>query len=143
MVFLKLNKNDMPQAINLIAQSGLSTEDLNQKNQMLFALKDNKDMVATCGLELYDKVALLRSFAVIESHRNTGLGKQIYSEILQEAVNLRIETLYLLTTTAEKFFTRHAWSAIKREMMPESIKLSKEFSSICPSSAVCMYINLK
>lgn len=49
-----------------------------------------------------------------------------------------VEEVYLLTTTAEGFFARLGYERVEREGAPESIRGTKEFSSICPSSAVLM-----
>ncbi len=49
-----------------------------------------------------------------------------------------IEALVLLTETAEAFFTRHGYLVIERESVPDEIKQSAEFQSLCPDSAICM-----
>jgi len=44
----------------------------------------------------------------------------------------------LLTTTADGFFQKQGWKVIHRNEVPEKIKTSTEFASICPSTAICM-----
>ena len=44
----------------------------------------------------------------------------------------------LLTETAEKFFRAIGYEVIDRRHVPEEIKQSAEFRSLCPASAVCM-----
>jgi amino-acid N-acetyltransferase len=44
----------------------------------------------------------------------------------------------LLTQTAEAFFERHGYQVADRDHVPDEIKQSAEFQSLCPSSAICM-----
>lgn len=141
--FSEVAEKDKQKAIELIKDSGLPVEDIYQENLVIYALKESGSIVATCALEIYGREALLRSFAVEDSKRGSGLGSQIYLETLKMASKREIECLYLLTTTAEGFFVKKGWSHADRNVVPESIKASKEFSSICPISAVCMMLNLK
>ncbi len=56
----------------------------------------------------------------------------------QEARTRSVEVLVLLTETTEAFFKRHGFAIIEREYVPDEIKKSAEFQSLCPASAVCM-----
>jgi amino-acid N-acetyltransferase len=44
----------------------------------------------------------------------------------------------LLTTTAEDFFRALGYARIARELAPEAIRTTREFSSLCPASSVVM-----
>ncbi len=46
--------------------------------------------------------------------------------------------LYLLTTTAKDFFNKEGYIVVNRDEVPEPIKNSSEFSSVCPSTAIVM-----
>jgi amino-acid N-acetyltransferase len=46
--------------------------------------------------------------------------------------------VFLLTTTAEKFFPRFGFEQIAREDVPPSVQASVEFTSACPTSAIVM-----
>ena len=50
-----------------------------------------------------------------------------------------IDDLYLLTTTAEKYFLKFGFNKIEKISAPELIKQTEEFKSICPESAVFMH----
>src|SRR5919198_5970916 len=56
------------------------------------------------GIELYGNVGLLRSLAVDESTRGRGCGKRLVTEAELHAARNGVQSLYLLTTTAENFF---------------------------------------
>ena len=75
-------------------------------------------------------------------YQNSGLGKRIYNQILENARHQNITELYLLTETAERFFTAMGFEKISREIVDEQVKTSEEFRSVCPDTAVCMRLKL-
>jgi amino-acid N-acetyltransferase len=46
--------------------------------------------------------------------------------------------LVLLTQTAEPFFARLGYSVVDRVYVPDEVKASAEFRSLCPAAATCM-----
>jgi amino-acid N-acetyltransferase len=56
-------------------------------------------LVACAGLEVYGGSGLLRSVAVLPELRREGLGRVLVSELLDRARELRLDAVYLLTTT--------------------------------------------
>ncbi|MEQ8534295.1 MAG: tyrosine protein phosphatase, partial [Imperialibacter sp.] len=56
-----------------------------------------------------------------------------------DAARNGITELYLLTTTASKFFERIGYKVADRNTAPDAIKNTSEFSDLCPSSAVFMH----
>lgn len=99
---------------------------------------EHKNLIGSGGLELYGKHALLRSLAINENHRGKNLGKQLVDNLIAKAKSLEIETLFLLTETASKFFEGKGFQTIDRSEVPEAVKNSSEFSAVCPASAACM-----
>ena len=53
-----------------------------------------------------------------------------------------IQQFYLLTTTADGFFRKLGWTVTVRKEAPLEIGQSKEFISICPSTATHMKYTL-
>jgi len=46
--------------------------------------------------------------------------------------------IYLLTTTAERFFARAGYESVPRNDAPSAIRETSEFATICPASAALM-----
>lgn len=90
------------------------------------------------GMEPFGSVALLRSFAVVTSKRCSGLGSELLLQLEQYAKEKGIRSMYLLTTTAKSYFEKHGYCVIAREVAPEAIRNTTEFTSVCPTSAVLM-----
>jgi amino-acid N-acetyltransferase len=70
--------------------------------------------------------------------RSRGIGKQLVSHAENEARALGVSNMYLLTTTAEPFFSSLGYVKADREQAPEGIRATREFSSICPASSAFM-----
>jgi len=95
-------------------------------------------LVACGGLELYGSVALVRSVAVAEQHRGKGLGQDVAMRLCASALDEGVETLVLLTDTAESYFRRLGFKTVQRTELPEAIMVSAEFRGACPASATAM-----
>ena len=100
--------------------------------------EDGGRVVGAIGLELFGADALLRSAVVDASVRGTGLGAQLVHGIIGEAGRRGVGTLWLLTTTAERWFPRFGFAAASRDDVPPSVKASAEFRGACPDSAFVM-----
>ena len=50
--------------------------------------------------------------------------------------------IYLLTTTAARYFERLGYHTVSRDDAPECIRFTKEFSCLCPSSSAFMLKDL-
>jgi amino-acid N-acetyltransferase len=96
------------------------------------------EVVGSAALEVYADGALLRSVAVDPGEQGTGLGRRITEAAIARALALGVPALYLLTTTAERFFPKFGFSQIDRRDVPASVQQSVEFLSACPASAVVM-----
>lgn len=99
-------------------------------------------MLCVGGFEQYGKVALLRSMAVEDYQRGTGIGQQLLESVRALARGQGVAELYLLTTTAANFFGRHGFSVIARAETPLALQASREFQGVCPASATAMVAKL-
>lgn len=122
-----------------LLQAGLPDSDLRGGHSVaLFANRQSAQANAFIGLEAYGKTGLLRSLVVLESARGQGWGRSMVAALEAHARTLGITELYLLTTTAEAFFTQLGYCACHRSQVPEVIRNSRQFSALCPSSALVM-----
>lgn len=123
----------------LLTESQLPTADLSHTNMEHFlAWGTTHQLNGVVGLEIYGPVALLRSLAVAPACRGEGCGKALVAEAERYAQAKGVKELYLLTTTAERFFERLGYRHSLREDAPAAIRETEEFSTLCPSSSACM-----
>ena len=99
-------------------------------------------LVGCAGVELYDEAGLLRSVAVAPAVRSRGLGERLTRDRIAHARVMRLDSLWLLTTTAPTYFSRLGFAPIDRSAAPMSLQRSAEFAEVCPASASCMRLQL-
>ena len=95
-------------------------------------------LIGSVGLEIYGESALLRSLAVHPDFQGTGLGTRLVNSIIELAKEKGITRLFLLTDTAEKYFVKKGFVVVTRDRVPEDMKQSIEFTTICTSSPSMM-----
>lgn len=136
-------QDDLIKINQLLKENNLPYEDINLNKIKIFVLNIDNEICGCIGLEIYSKVALLRSFVVNESHRNNGYGKLIVEYAQEFAIRKSINTIYLLTTTAKEYFSKFNFSIIDKNNVDNQIKTTTEFQSLCPCSAICLKKELK
>lgn len=123
-------------ATQLLAAAGLPTHDLTDLHcQSFFYLGPPTAPTGLVGLERFGEVALLRSLVVAPAGRFAGAGSTLLRHAEEQARAHGVRRLYLLTTTAEAFFTRRGYQATPREDAPAAIRTTREFAGICPASS--------
>jgi amino-acid N-acetyltransferase len=126
----------------LLEGSGLPTTDLAVAQPEFAVVREGGAVVAAGALQLCGTCALLRSVVVAPHRRGGGLGQAIVAELERLARARRVSQLFLLTQTASGFFAGLGYRASERSAAPPEVQASKEFRSLCPSSAICMAKNL-
>ena len=123
----------------LLAQAMLPTADLSPGHlEHFFACGPAEAPKGVVGLELYGKVALLRSLAVSIERRGNGYAKALIDHAERYAQCEGVREVYLLTSTAAELFERFGYKRIDRESAPDVIRQTEEFSILCPSSSAVM-----
>lgn len=123
--------------------NNLPADDVSLSNNLFIAFYNTHEtLVGTGGLEFYNDLALLRSLAVSPELRGQQLGKEIVNQLLEEARVRSVREIYLLTQTATYFFQKLGFEIVAREHVPESIRMSSEFTQACPSSAEVLKLAL-
>jgi amino-acid N-acetyltransferase len=90
------------------------------------------------GIELRGANALLRSLVVQANRRSSGLGQALVEHAEAQARARGVRSIYLLTTSAAKFFERRGYVPATREEAPAEIRSTPEFTDICPASSAFM-----
>jgi N-acetylglutamate synthase-like GNAT family acetyltransferase len=96
------------------------------------------DIVGVAGLEICCDNALLRSVAVRDAWRSQGLGRALVTRTIADAEARGINALYLLTTSADRYFPTFGFHTIERDAVPDGIRATAEFREACPASATVM-----
>src|SRR3990172_104539 len=130
---------DLQDILRLLETCGLPTADLSPALLEGFLVQRQAGgLQGVVGLQIFERVGMLRSLAVLAERRGRGWGEQLTRQAEELARKRGVGELYLLTTTAEGFFTRLGYQAIAREQAPLAIQNNAEFQNLFPSSAVLM-----
>ncbi len=130
----------LPAVVSLMSVCGLPSEDLGVDSGVTLygAQDDSGALVGSVGLELFDETALLRSLAVSPEYQGRGLGDALLQYAQDAAVAQGVTTLYLLTTTAEDYFSHRGYQRLSRDDAPSAIRNTSQFSGLCPASSAFM-----
>jgi amino-acid N-acetyltransferase len=124
-------------ALKLLENNQLPTSDIGD-NVELYTVYDHQNLIGTIGLEAFKSEGLLRSVCLDFEVQNKGYGSQMLAIFEEKIREKGIQNLYLLTTTAQKFFQKNNYQTISREDVSEAIRQTAEFKGVCPSSAIVM-----
>ena len=129
---------DREHVLRLVSESGLPLDGLAEHLESAIVARIDDRVVGCAALEIYPDGVLLRSVAVAPSSRGCGIGRQLAQAALEAARRAGATDVYLLTTTAERFFSQIGFSTIERAVAPAGLQTSVEFQSACPASATLM-----
>lgn len=135
--------DDLAAVERLLADAALPTDGVARHFGDFIVADEQAEVVGAIGFEVYADAALLRSAVVAPAHRGKRLGHSLVERLIGEASVRDIDTLYLLTTTAQPFFAGFGFEVLPREQVPTLVKSSVEFRGACPDSAVAMRLFLR
>lgn len=133
---------DLPAILALLDQTDLPPDGLADHLSTTLVARDEEAIIGSAALEVYDEGALLRSVAVEPSYQGQGIGQQLTQAVLSLAKEQGIRVVYLLTETAGDFFPRFGFQTVARQDVAPSVQQSVEFTTVCPTSALVMVVNL-
>jgi amino-acid N-acetyltransferase len=129
---------DLSAVESLLSASDLPLDGVRDNFSSFIVAEDEGKIAGAIGLEEFGSTALLRSAVVSAEHRGNGIGRRLVERLLDHAEDAGIDELYLLTTTAEKYFPRFGFTPTTRSAVPDALKASAEFQGACPDTAVVM-----
>ncbi len=104
---------------DLMLPRGLS--ELYENLRDLFVSEDGGSLLGCCALHVsWQDLAELKSLAVDESHKGKGIGRALVEAVLEEAKELEINKVFVLTYVPE-FFKKYGFKEIAREELPHKV----------------------
>jgi amino-acid N-acetyltransferase len=123
-----------------LSKAGLVVADVKSPDHLFWRYETSDDdiPVGFGGLEIYEDDALLRSVVTLPPMRNRGIGTRIVALLESEAMLRRCQSIWILTKTATGFFGRRGYAACHRAVVPEAIRGTEEFLTLCSEDAAVM-----
>ena len=132
---------ELPDILALLSECELPQEGLAKHLSSTLVARNGNRVVGCSALELYQENALLRSVGVNPSFRGHGLGARIVKATLELAKDRKVSHVYLFTETASRFFLKLGFKPIQRSDVPQEVRRSVEFTTLCPDTATVMVIS--
>lgn len=132
------SRADYEEVVRLLRAADLPTAGLEPALPDFLVAEDGGRLVGAIGLEVYGDAALLRSAVVEAGRRGSGVGRDLVVGLLEHAGRRGVSEVYLLTTTAERYFPRFGFTEVNREAVAPAVRASEEFRGACPDTAVAM-----
>lgn len=129
---------DVEAVLGLLAENHLPLDGLREHLPTTLVARRNGRVVGSAALEMYPDGALLRSVAVAPAFQRHHIGRELTEAAMRLAHERRAPAIYLLTTTAARYFPKFGFEPITRSDVPASVRTSVEFTSACPASATVM-----
>lgn len=124
----KANINDIKRIQNLIngyAEEGLmlprSLGELCENVRDFFVYEENKEILGCAALHIvWEKLAEIKSLAVDSRYKKKGIGKQLLAACLNEAGDLQIKEIFVLTYEVD-FFNKRGFKELDKSKLPHKI----------------------
>lgn len=128
---------------NLLASSGLPTDDLDKLDLAdVRVVEESGRVVAVGAIEHHGDAALLRSVVTDPIAQGRGLARSMVDALDALCRERGVQDLYLLTDTAADYFERLGFRECARSAAPRAIRVTRQFSTLCPDSATLMHRHL-
>jgi amino-acid N-acetyltransferase len=134
--------SDLTEIQGLLESYDLPASDCREHLSNFIVAEENSGVIGVGGFQACGQSGLLRSFAVDHAYKSQGIAEEIFDLVKSIAIDGDIDQFYLLTTTASGYFERFGFSVCDRNSVPDSVKATKQFCELCPSTAVVMVLNL-
>lgn len=132
-------RDDLEAAQALMRSCHLPAEGIAEQFGEAYVVAEREGrIVGVAGVERHGAHGLLRSVAVTPPMRGAGLGATLVADRLAWADAQGIQSLFLLTMDAKRYFARHGFVGVERSTAPPEIQTSSQFAGSCPSSAALM-----
>ena len=134
--------SDLADIERLLTASNLPVDGVAGALDGFLVAEHDGQVVGVVGVERCGEYGLLRSTAVDPAWRGRGLGRQLVEYAIAEAEARGLCALYLLTTTAERYFPSFGFTHTTRDAVPDPVRDTGEFKTACPASATVMRLAL-
>jgi len=83
--------------------------------------KENGKLAGTCALHIcWEAIAEIRSLAVKQEYKGTGIGKELVTACFEEAAQIGVKKLFVLTYVPD-FFRKFGFRSVDKSVLPHKI----------------------
>jgi amino-acid N-acetyltransferase len=142
LTFIEPTPDDLKTVQALLRSNNLPFEDCGDHLSNFIGIAHDNLVIAIGGFEHIGQYALLRSVAVDPQFRRLGLAASLIENRLSQLRLLKVKAVYILTETAEQYFSQLGFDIVDRDGLPVEIQTTQQCQSLCPASATAMRLVL-
>lgn len=135
-------RTDLASIESLLVSSQLPTDGVKEALDGFLVAESEGKLIGVVGMEHCGDYGLLRSTAVTPEWRGKRVARELVERVIGSAESQGVKALYLLTTTAERYFPTFGFKETKRDSAPAAVKATIEFREACSATAICMSLPL-
>ena len=124
------NLEDIPGITACLERAGLPSRHIEPFVETFIVAEVGGAMVGCGGIEVHDDTAVLRSVAVDESLRGSGVGNTLSDLLIDLAVSLQVVDIYLFTGSAWRFWQKQGFLKIELDDWREPARASWQFEYV-------------
>lgn len=124
------NAADVAAIVALLEAAGMPAVNVEDIIPSFLVAETGADLVGCAALEVYDRVALVRSVAIADGHRRGGVGRSLVTELERRAAERALDHLYLFTIDAWPFWQRLGYVGLAIEQWPEGPRQSWQYRHV-------------
>jgi HAD superfamily hydrolase (TIGR01457 family) len=138
------HRDDVRPIEALLTSSGLRADGVDGRVSTTILAETGQDDGSVIGTASLVRTAdptagLLRSVAVADAVRGTGIGRLVTAAAMASGRVEGLERVYLLTETAEGFFERLGFHRIERAELPAAVSETAHAGQECPDAAAMAF----
>ncbi len=122
----------------ILQEVGLITDGLAPGTPDFYVADVGGAILGCAALESDGSAGLLRSVAVLPSAQGAGIGRRLVEAVHERAMDLGLESVYLLTTTADEYFSNFGYESRAEENLPGVVTASAEYLTCSVSGATTL-----
>ena len=142
MIYRGATSSDLVGIERLLRTCRLPSDDIADHVQNFVIAEVADEIIGVGGLQVCGSEGLIRSIVIATDYRGKVVAEKLYRILEARARAMDFNALYLLTESAEGYFTRFGFTVVERDDVPRTIAETQQYRTLCPSSATVMMLSL-
>lgn len=126
----------------LLASQDLPYERFEERLSHLLVAQSEGMVVGCVGLELIDRMGIIRVLAVEPDFQEEDIDRQLIEHILDYARLANLEEVYAFTSSISPYLEELGFKVVDREELPARIKELPDLETLYPEGSLCLRLEI-
>jgi len=125
-----------------LASQNLPHERFEDRLSHLLVAQSEGMVVGCVGLELLERMGIIRILAVKPDFRQEDIDRQLIEHILDYARLANLEEVYAFTSSLSPYLEELGFKVVDREELPSKIRELPDLKALYPEDALCLRLEI-